>query len=154
MAVSEVDIDIPAVSMVKSGDDDKEGVAACGLSLIPHDEEKDRILQSLSQHEYQAASEICNKACQKNNNRPPTSFDDDFMFKVQSHIKDKEFLEIHFPHPSWGAISANATENMMVSNIGEKNETYDEGGAKGSRDHVSNLSQKDDENDNDGGKNN
>jgi hypothetical protein len=31
MAVSEVDIDIPAAIMVKSGDDDKEGVAARGL---------------------------------------------------------------------------------------------------------------------------
>ena len=82
MAVSEVDIDIPAASMVKSGDDDKEGVAARGLSLIPHDEEKDVLLQFLSHHEYQAASEIYNKACQKNNNRPPTSFDNDFMFKV------------------------------------------------------------------------
>ncbi len=65
MAVSEVDIDIPAASMVKSGDDIKEGVAARGLLLIPHNEEKDRILQFLSQHEYQAASEIYNKACQK-----------------------------------------------------------------------------------------
>ena len=82
MAISEVDIDIPATSMVKSGDDDKEGVAARGLSLIPHDEEKDVLLQFLSHHEYQAASEIYNKACQKNNNRPPTSFDNDFMFKV------------------------------------------------------------------------
>jgi hypothetical protein len=62
------------------------------------------------------------------------------MFKMQSHIKDKELLEIHFPHPPWGAISANVTENMMVSDIGGKNETNDKGGAKGSGDHVSNSS--------------
>jgi hypothetical protein len=59
-------------------------------------------------------------------------------------------LEIHFSHPPWGAISANATGNMMVCNIGGKNETNDEGGVKGFRD----LSQKDDENDNDGETNN
>ena len=30
-------------------------------------------------------------------------------------------MEIHFSHPPWGAISANATGNMMVCNIGGKN---------------------------------
>jgi hypothetical protein len=59
---------------------------------------KEKIVRLIIRKEYNGASEIYNKACDKNNGRPPKSWAEEVATYVRDHIRDHDEVDIYFPN--------------------------------------------------------